>query len=138
MIEEQAKRRAVGEIEWVIAKLKTHAEMGAGRPVNEATLRLMPSVEQCQQLAERLGAALVELQDKRATNAEGVRSSAWVGCAVCGGKTVSIRGRHPQDDAREVCPTCLAETLDDLRAVLAGANRPAQEAQPTSDSATKP
>jgi len=52
-------------------------------------------------------------------------STALVGCAVCGGKTVSIRGRRPGDEQREVCPTCLAETLDDLRAVLAGANRPA-------------
>jgi hypothetical protein len=55
-------------------------------------------------------------------------STELVGCAVCGGKTVSIRGRRPGAGRREVCPTCIAETLDDLRAVISGDNRPAQEA----------
>src|SRR4051812_10569658 len=74
MIEEQAKRRVVGEIEWCIGKLKTHAEMARGRDVDEASLRLLPSVAQCDTLAERLGAALVELQGEAETQSEHVRS----------------------------------------------------------------
>ena len=35
-------------------------------------------------------------------------------CGLCGGKRVYIRGRHPGEDNRVVCPTCLAETLDDI------------------------
>ena len=36
-------------------------------------------------------------------------------CACCGGKMVYIRGRHPGMDNRLVCPTCMAETLDDIK-----------------------
>lgn len=77
MIEDEAKRRAVGDIEWALNKLLAHVEMGTGRPVNEATLRLMPSVQQCQELADRLGAALFELQDAR--DERGTRSVQRVG-----------------------------------------------------------
>ena len=82
MIEDEAKRRAVGDIEWALNKLLAHVEMGTGRPVNEATLRLMPSVQQCQELADRLGAALFELQDAR--DERGTRSVQRVGrlCAL--------------------------------------------------------
>jgi len=78
-----------------------------------------------------VGAAADDCQKSPPAERESVRCGDRVGCAVCGGKTVSIRGRYPGDEPREVCPTCLAETLDDLRVVLAGANHPAQEAQPT-------
>lgn len=37
-----------------------------------------------------------------------------LGCGVCGGKMVEIRGRHPEDKPRQVCPTCPAERIDDL------------------------
>jgi hypothetical protein len=35
-------------------------------------------------------------------------------CPTCGGKRVLIRGRHPKDDKRIVCPTCLQERLDEI------------------------
>lgn len=38
-------------------------------------------------------------------------------CGVCGASKVEIRGRHPGDDRREVCPTCLAERMDDIREI---------------------
>ena len=39
-------------------------------------------------------------------------------CDLCGGKMVYIRGRHPGMDNRIVCPTCMAETLDDIKGRL--------------------
>lgn len=36
-------------------------------------------------------------------------------CGVCGGLMVLIRGRHPGDYKREVCPTCLADRMDQIR-----------------------
>lgn len=36
-------------------------------------------------------------------------------CACCGGKMVYVRGRHPGMDNRLVCPTCITETLDDIK-----------------------
>ncbi len=44
--------------------------------------------------------------------------SALLCCDVCGGKMVYIRGRHPGMDNRIVCPTCMAETLDDIKGRL--------------------
>ena len=37
------------------------------------------------------------------------------GCDVCGGKLVEIRGRYPNEEKREVSPTCLAERMDNIR-----------------------
>jgi len=39
-------------------------------------------------------------------------------CDACGGRMVYIRGRHPGMDNRIVCPTCMAETLDDIKGRL--------------------
>ena len=39
-------------------------------------------------------------------------------CSICGGRMVYIRGRHPGMDNRIVCPTCMAETLDDIKSRL--------------------
>ena len=39
-------------------------------------------------------------------------------CDICGGRMVYIRGRHPEMDNRLVCPTCIAETLDDIKSRL--------------------
>lgn len=39
------------------------------------------------------------------------------GCAICGGKIVEIRGRYPKQENRKVCPTCLAERMDQIREV---------------------
>ena len=33
-------------------------------------------------------------------------------CGMCGGHTVEIRGKHPGDEKRQVCPQCLRERLD--------------------------
>lgn len=41
-------------------------------------------------------------------------STPFTGCPVCGGKLVEIRGRYPKDSKREVCPTCLADAIDDI------------------------
>jgi len=39
-------------------------------------------------------------------------------CGICGGNMVNIRGRYPHwEDGREVCPTCLAERMDQIREV---------------------
>ena len=37
------------------------------------------------------------------------------GCPVCGAAFAYIRGKHPGEDQREVCPTCLQERMDDIR-----------------------
>jgi hypothetical protein len=54
-------------------------------------------------------------------NADGGKSdllSDVLCCDLCGGTMISIRGRHPGMDDRIVCPTCMAETLDDIRSRL--------------------
>ena len=33
-------------------------------------------------------------------------------CNVCGSETAFIRGKYPNDDMRNVCPTCLMEILE--------------------------
>jgi len=35
-------------------------------------------------------------------------------CHMCGGLMVRIRGRHPKNDDRIVCPCCIADRLDDI------------------------
>jgi hypothetical protein len=45
----------------------------------------------------------------------------WTGCGVCGGKLAMIRGRHPGDREREVCPTCVVERLETLVSSLQSA-----------------
>lgn len=37
------------------------------------------------------------------------------GCGICGGKMCAIRGKHPRDPERVVCPTCLADRFDMIR-----------------------
>ena len=44
-------------------------------------------------------------------------SSDFKRCGVCGGQLVNIRGRYPRTEKREVCPTCLAERMDQIREV---------------------
>ena len=39
-------------------------------------------------------------------------------CGICGGIMVLIRGMYPKQDKREVCPTCLAEKLDQIRILV--------------------
>ena len=36
------------------------------------------------------------------------------GCGICGGFRVSIRGRIPKEASRVVCPTCLADCMDQI------------------------
>lgn len=38
-------------------------------------------------------------------------------CGICGGAMVEIRCRYPQQEKRKVCPTCLAERMDQIREV---------------------
>ena len=38
-------------------------------------------------------------------------------CNACGGKMVEIRGRYPKQEKRLVCPTCLAERMDNIREI---------------------
>ena len=40
-----------------------------------------------------------------------------MGCGICGGTMVEIRGRYPKQENRKVCPTCLAERMDQIREV---------------------
>lgn len=37
------------------------------------------------------------------------------GCGICGSRMVFIRGRHPHEEEREVCPTCAVERLEQIR-----------------------
>ena len=63
---------------------------------------------------------MTEKTTKIETNA-GRKTSEWsdlLCCEVCGGRMVYIRGRHPGRDNRIVCPTCMAETLDDIKGRL--------------------
>jgi hypothetical protein len=53
-----------------------------------------------------------------------------LGCGVCGGRLVEIRGRHPSDKPRQVCPTCLAERMDMIREMSAADYGMAYEAHP--------
>jgi len=56
----------------------------------------------------------IEASDGR----EASECSALLCCDSCGGRMVYIRGRHPGMDNRIVCPTCMAETLDDIKGRL--------------------
>jgi len=49
---------------------------------------------------------------------EASECSALLCCASCGGRMGYIRGRYPGMDNRIVCPTCMAETLDDINGRL--------------------
>lgn len=53
-------------LESVAARLRTHAEMVEGQPIDEASLRLLPSGEQCKMLAEEIEAACTDLERLRA------------------------------------------------------------------------
>lgn len=44
--------------------------------------------------------------------------SEGLGCAICGGKMVYVRGRHPGMDRRLTCPTCTLEMLEDIKTRL--------------------
>ncbi len=41
-------------------------------------------------------------------------------CSTCGGECVYIRGRHPGNDKRKVCPTCLQEKIEDMQTPTMG------------------
>jgi hypothetical protein len=56
-----------------------------------------------------------------------------LGCGMCGGKLVEIRGRHPQEKSRQVCPTCLAERMDQMRNISAADYGMAYEAHPNGE-----
>ena len=36
-------------------------------------------------------------------------------CGICGSVMIFIRGRYPKQDNRQVCPTCLAERMDNIK-----------------------
>lgn len=55
-----------------------------------------------------IDAATAELQRKLERERE-------VGCNQCCGAMVYIRPRHPGMDERLVCPTCLADRMDNIR-----------------------
>lgn len=45
---------------------------------------------------------------------KGLGNSKGGGCEVCGGSLVMIRGRHPQEANRQVCPTCAVEIIESI------------------------
>jgi len=57
-------------------------------------------------------------KDGKCTCSDASECSDLLCCDICGGKMVYIRGRHPGMDNRIVCPTCMAETLDDIKGRL--------------------
>lgn len=38
-------------------------------------------------------------------------------CGVCGGQLVSIRGRYPKTEKRDICPTCAQERLETINEI---------------------
>ena len=38
-------------------------------------------------------------------------------CSICGGELILIRGRYPNSDKREVCPTCNTERLEQINEI---------------------
>lgn len=60
----------------------------------------------------------LKTETKASTGREASDMSELLCCNICGGKMVYIRGRHPGMDNRIVCPTCMAETLDDIKKSL--------------------
>ncbi len=59
----------------------------------------------------------------------------FTGCGRCGGTLVQIRGKHPSEPKRTVCPTCVVERLEDMvfQIHMAGqtAKQNTQEGKPT-------
>ncbi len=51
-----------------------------------------------------------------------------LGCGVCGGKMVFVRGRYPGTDNRKVCPTCLADRMDMIQELTSAEYGQAHEA----------
>lgn len=45
------------------------------------------------------------------------KPSEFISCSCCGGKQVYIRGKHPKDDNRLVCPTCAVERLEQIQTI---------------------
>jgi len=62
---------------------------------------------------------LDELSDKLSKNHTRLNSALkpLLGCGICGGKLVQIRGKYPGDEKREVCPTCLQERMDQINEI---------------------
>jgi hypothetical protein len=40
-------------------------------------------------------------------------------CGVCGGRLVTVRPRTPRGPTRTVCPTCMADRLDQIHDISA-------------------
>jgi hypothetical protein len=59
-------------------------------------------------------------------------TSDLLGCGVCGGKMVFVRGRYPGTDNRKVCPTCLADRMDMIQELTSAEYGQAHEAHPNS------
>jgi len=45
---------------------------------------------------------------------KGLGISEGGGCEVCGGSLVMIRGKHPKEPDRKVCPTCAVEIIESI------------------------
>ena len=54
----------------------------------------------------------IQLMAEDALRAWQKQHTARVGCNVCGGRLVRIRGRHPGDSPRCLCPTCFVEQIE--------------------------
>lgn len=106
----------------------------------------MPTPEEAQRMRELLQyegqplpdnkPELLELNAsiKKLTEAKelaALSSSGLLGCGVCGGKTVEIRGRYPGDQPRKVCPTCMADRLSDIHQQSSAGYGQASVAQPS-------
>ena len=39
------------------------------------------------------------------------------GCGICGGKMIKIRPSYPKGEARVVCPTCLADKMENINKI---------------------
>ncbi len=48
------------------------------------------------------------------TKAASISNERVEGCGICGGEMAFIRGKHPNDDKRKICPTCSYEKLEQI------------------------
>lgn len=83
---------------------------------------------QLRQQLEAEAASSAASTSELTTPARHVGSDDLLGCGVCGGRMVFVRGRYPGTDNRKVCPTCLADRMDMIRELTSAEYGQAYEA----------
>lgn len=97
--EEQATDRLMGIIQ---ALITTHEQQARREGVEET----FKNVGSWYKVPIREG--------MKAESVKGLGDFKGGGCEVCGGTLVEIRGRHPKESNRKVCPTCAVEIIESI------------------------